>query len=134
MKHSTEVGGGVIQMRRIVKGYTIISKCLDIPGSTVGSIIGKWKRHHTTQALARKGRPSKLGSQTSRRHVREDTERPTVTLKQLQSSAAGSGVMVHRSTISRALHHTGLCGTLSRKRSLLKKVPSESMSGVCQKA
>ena len=108
-------------MHRLGKGYKIISKCLDIPVSTVGSIIRKWKLHHTTQALPRKGRPSKLSAQTRRRLVREATERPTITLKELQSSVAGSGVMVHQSTISRALHNTGLYGRVARKKPLLKK-------------
>ncbi|MBN3286977.1 TCB1 transposase, partial [Polyodon spathula] len=92
-----------------------------IPVSTAGSIIRKWKLHHTTQALPRKGRPSKLSAQTRRRLVREATERPTITLKELQSSVAGSGVMVHQSTISRALHKTGLYGRVARKKQLLKK-------------
>ena len=73
-EHSTEVRDKVIQMHRLGKGYKIISKCLDIPVSTVGSIIRKWKLHHTTQALPRKGRPSKLSAQTRRRLVREATE------------------------------------------------------------
>ena len=120
-EHSTEVRDKVIQMHRLGKGYKIISKCLDIPVSTVGSIIRKWKLHHTTQALPRKGRPSKLSAQTRRRLVREATERPTITLKELQSSVAGSGVMVHQSTISRALHNTGLYGRVARKKPLLKK-------------
>ena len=120
-EHSTEVRDKVIQMHRLGKGYKIISKCLDIPVSTVGSIIRKWKLHHTTQALPRKGRPSKLSAQTRRRLVREATERPTITLKELQSSVAGSGVMVHQSTISRGLHNTGLYGRMARKKPLLKK-------------
>ncbi|MBN3276205.1 TCB1 transposase, partial [Polyodon spathula] len=119
-ERSTEVRDEVIQMHRLGKGYKIISKCLDIPVSTFGSIIRKWKLHHTTQALPRKGRLSKLSAQTGRL-VREATERPTITLKELQSSVAGSGVMVHQSTISRALHNTGLYGRVARKKPLLKK-------------
>ncbi|MBN3278876.1 TCB1 transposase, partial [Polyodon spathula] len=114
-EHSTEVRDKVIQMHRLGKGYKIISKCLDIPVSTVGSIIRKRKLHHTTQALPRKGRPSKLSAQT-RRLVREATERPTITLKELQSGVARSGLMVHQSTISRALHNTGLYGRDARKK------------------
>ncbi|MBN3279959.1 TCB1 transposase, partial [Polyodon spathula] len=123
-EHSTEVRDKVIQMHRLGKGYKITSKCMDIPVSTVGSIIRKWKLHHTTQALPRKGCTSKLSAQTRRRPVREATERPTITLKEQQSSMAGSGVMVHQSTISRALHNTGLYGRVARKYSstqVLKK-------------
>ncbi|MBN3283317.1 ATS3 metalloproteinase, partial [Polyodon spathula] len=46
----------------------------------------KWKLHHTTQALPRKGRPSKLSAQTRRRLVREATERPTIILNELQKA------------------------------------------------
>ncbi|MBN3285256.1 TC1A transposase, partial [Polyodon spathula] len=94
--------------------------------STVGSIIRKWKLHHTTQALPRKGRPSKLSAQTRRRLVREATERPTITLKELQSSVAGSGVMVHQSTdvststVQRRLREAGLTGRIAAKKPLLR--------------
>ncbi|MBN3277122.1 TCB1 transposase, partial [Polyodon spathula] len=119
-EHSTKVRDKVIQMHALGKGYKIISKYLDIPVSTVESIIRKWKLHHTTEPLPRKGHPSKLSTQTRRRLVRA-TERPTITLKELQSSMAGRGVMVHQSTISRALHNTGLYGRVARKKPLLKK-------------
>lgn len=33
---------------------------LDIPVSTVGSIVRKWTLHHTAQALPRQDCPSKL--------------------------------------------------------------------------
>lgn len=55
-----------------------IKKCLDIPVSKPRSIIRKWKLHHTTQTLPRKGRLLKVRPQTTRL-VREATERPRIT-------------------------------------------------------
>ncbi|MGH0165606.1 UNVERIFIED_CONTAM: hypothetical protein FKN15_049270 [Acipenser sinensis] len=88
-EHSTEVRDKVIQMHRLGKGYKIISKCLDIPVSTVGSIIRKWKLHHTTQALPRKGCLSKLSAQTRRGLVKEAIERPTITLNEGATEFSG---------------------------------------------
>lgn len=64
----------------------MISKSVGIPISTAGSIVRKWKLHHTIQALPRQGRLSKLS-----RLVRESMVRPTVTLKELQSTVAERG-------------------------------------------
>lgn len=48
----------VVQMDKLWKGYKIISRCVDIPVSTAGSIIRKWKLPHTIQALPIEGHPS----------------------------------------------------------------------------
>ena len=53
--------------------------------------------------------------------MREATERPIITLKELQSSVAETGVKVHQSTISRALHPIGLYARVAKKKPLLKK-------------
>ena len=80
--------------------------------------------------LPRQGRPSKPSIRARRGLVREATERPTITLKELQSSVAETGVKVHQ---SRALHTSDLCRKVARKKPLLKK-PHQSPFGVYQKA
>lgn len=62
--------------------------------------------------------------------LRESTERATITLKKLQSSVAGSGVMLYQSTISRALRSTGSYGRVARN----KLLPKMYQLKVCQKA
>uniref|UniRef100_A0A803K466 Transposase Tc1-like domain-containing protein n=1 Tax=Xenopus tropicalis TaxID=8364 RepID=A0A803K466_XENTR len=125
-EHAKEVRDKVIDMHKLGKGYKTISQTLDVPLGTVGSIIRKWKIYQTTQTLPRKGRPSKLSTQTRRRIVQEATERPTITLKELQSSVAETGVKVHQSTISRALHNTGLGARVAQEEPLLKQDQGEA--------
>ena len=67
------------------KGYKNISKALNIPWSTVKTIIKKWKTYGTTKTLLRSGRPSKLDNQARRRLIREATKRPMATLKEVQA-------------------------------------------------
>ena len=63
-----------------------------------------------------------MGSVEARRRLeREASERPTITLKELQGLVAKTGVKVHQSTVSRVLHTSGLYGRVARKKPLLKK-------------
>ena len=62
-------------------GYKKISETLDIPRSTIKSIIKKWKEYGTTTNLPREGRPPKLTDQARRALIREATKRPKITLK-----------------------------------------------------
>ena len=74
-----EIRDQVVDVTKIRKGHKTISKYLEIPVSTVGSIM---------QPGTVKTRPS------------------LKTLKELQSSMAETGVKMHQSTISRALHRS----------------------------
>ena len=65
-------------------GYKNILKALNIPWSTVKTIMKKWKADGTTKTLPRSGYPSKLDDQARRRLIREATKRPMATLKELQ--------------------------------------------------
>ncbi|KAK1806550.1 hypothetical protein P4O66_004792 [Electrophorus voltai] len=51
------------------KGYKTLSKELDLPVSTVGSIIRKWKAYGTTVNLPRPGQPFKVSSRAEARLV-----------------------------------------------------------------
>ena len=50
-----------------------ISKALNIPWSTVKTIIKKLKTYGTTKTLSISGRPSKLDNQQRRRLIRQET-------------------------------------------------------------
>ena len=113
---SKQVRDKVIEKYKSGLGYKKISKSLMIPRSTIKSIIFKWKEHGTTLNLPREGRPPKLTDRARRALIREATQRPEVTLTELQSSTAERGVSVHRTTISRTLHRTG---RVARKKPLL---------------
>ena len=91
-------------------GYKNISETLNIPQSTIKSIIKKWIEYGTTTNLPREGRPPKLTDQARRALIREATKRPKVTLKELQSSTAEIGVSVYRTILSR---RAGLYGRVA---------------------
>ena len=80
------------------------------------SIIAKWKEHGTTANLPRDGRTPKLMNWSRRALIREAAQRPMVTLEELQSSTAKTGISVHRTIISRTLHRVGLYGRVARRK------------------
>ena len=53
--------------------------------------------------------------------IREAAQRAVVTLEELQRSTAQVGESVHRTTISHALHKSGLYERVARRESLLKQ-------------
>ena len=118
---SKQVRDKVVEKYRSGLGYTNISETLNIPQSTVKSIIKKLKEYGTTTNLPREGRPPKHTDQARRALTREATTRPKITLKELQCSTAEIGVSVHRITLSRTLHRAGLYGRVARKSHCLKK-------------
>ncbi|MBN3288553.1 TCB1 transposase, partial [Polyodon spathula] len=114
-EHSKQIWNKVLQKHQSGVGYKNISKALNIPRSTVKSIIKKWIEYGTTVNLSRTGRPQKLSIRARRALVREATKRPMATLKEFQSSVAE-----HTATITRVLHKTGLCGRVAKRKPLLK--------------
>jgi hypothetical protein len=64
-----------------------------------------------TKTLPRAGCPAKLSKRGRRAFVREVTKNPIVTLKDLQSSSVEMGGTSRRTTISAALHQSGLYGS-----------------------
>ena len=57
-------------------GYKKIFKTLNIPRSTIKSLIIIWKEYGTTTNLPREGSPPKLTDQARRALIREATKRP----------------------------------------------------------
>ena len=80
---------------------------LKVPKNTVASIILKWKKFGTTKTLPRAGRLAKRGRRVL---VREVNNNLMVTLTGLQSSSVEMGETSRRTTISVALHQSGLHG------------------------
>ncbi|KAI3372222.1 hypothetical protein L3Q82_022660 [Scortum barcoo] len=99
------------------EGYRKISAALKVPMSTVASIINKWKKFGTTRTL----RPSKLSDRGKRALVREVTKNPMVTLSELQRTSVERGEPSRRTTISTAIHQSGLYGRVARRKPLLSK-------------
>jgi transposase len=95
---------------------------LNIPRSTIKSIIKTWKECGTTTNLPREGRPPKLTDQARRALIRE----ATVTKDNPEGAAKLHGRdprqrSVQRTTLSRSRHRASLYGKVARKKPLLKE-------------
>ncbi|KAK3571159.1 hypothetical protein QTP86_003670 [Hemibagrus guttatus] len=97
------------------EGYRKISAALKV------SIIRKWKKFGTTRTLPRAGRLTKPSDQGRRALVREVTENLMVTLKEFQRFSVEREEPSRRTTISAALHQSGLYGRVARWKPLLSK-------------
>ena len=115
---SQQVRDRVVEKYRSGLGYKKISKTLNIPWRTITSVIKKWKEYGTTTNLPREGRPPKLKDQARKALIREATKRPKITLKELQSSTAGIGVSLHRTTLSCTRHKAGLYRRVAGKKAI----------------
>ena len=73
--------------------------------------ILKWKKFGITNTLPRACHPAKLSNWGRRALVREVIKNLMVTLKELQISSVETGEPSGRTTISAALHQSGLYGS-----------------------
>ena len=79
------------------------------------------KEYGTTTNPSREGHPPKLTDQARRALIREATKSPTISLKELQSSAAEIGGSFNRTNLSCTLDRAELNGRVARKKPLLKE-------------
>uniref|UniRef100_A0AAQ4Q2V2 Transposase Tc1-like domain-containing protein n=1 Tax=Gasterosteus aculeatus aculeatus TaxID=481459 RepID=A0AAQ4Q2V2_GASAC len=111
----------IVSRHRSGEGYRQISAALKVPMSSVASLIRKWRNFGTTRTLPRVGRPARLSDWGRRALVGEVTRNPMVTLRELQRCSMKRGEPYRRTTISAALHKSGLFGRVARQKPLLSK-------------
>ncbi len=114
-----ELRDRIVARHRSGQGYTKNSAALKVPKSTVASIILKWKTFGTTRTLPRAGRPAKLSYQGRRALVRELKKNPKITVAELQRCIRELGESCRKSTITAALHQSGLYGRVARRKPLI---------------
>ncbi|KAG2460963.1 TCB1 transposase, partial [Polypterus senegalus] len=117
---SVDLRDRIVSWHKSGEGYRKLSAALKVPMTTVASIIRKWKKFKTTRTLPRAGRPSKLSDRGRRALVRDVTKNPMVTLSELHRSSVERGEP-SRTTISSAIHQSGLYGRVARLKPLLSK-------------
>ena len=105
-EHSTQLCEKVIER----------NKSLNIPWSSVKSIIKEWVEYGTCVNVARSDCPHKLSGCARRRLVREATKTPMTTLKELKSSAAEMGETLHTATAAWVLHQLKCYGRVTKKK------------------
>ncbi len=111
-----ELRDRIVARHRSGQGYKKNSAALKVPKSTVASIILKWKDSRT---LPRAGRPAKLSYRGRRALVREVKKNPKITVAELQRCIREMGESCRKSTITAALHQSGLYGRVARRKPLL---------------
>lgn len=116
----------IIHQHQAGEGYKKLSKRFQVPISTVRNVVKKWKDTGTVKVKERSGQPRKISPRHQRRILRKVTENPQVTSKELQEDLASDGLVVHRSTVQRALHREKLHGRVMRKKPFLKSSHKES--------
>ncbi len=114
-----ELRDRIVARHRSGQGYKKNSAALKVPKSTVASIILKRKTFGTTRTLPRAGRPAKLSYRGRRDLVREVKKNPKITVAELQRCIWGMGESCRKSTITAALHQSGLYGRVARRKPLL---------------
>ncbi|KAG2468153.1 TC1A transposase, partial [Polypterus senegalus] len=118
---SVDLRDRIVSRHKSGEGYRKISAALKVPVSRVAFIIRKWKKFETTRTLPRVGRQSKLSNWGRRVLVREVTKNLMVTLSELQRSSVERREPSRRTTISAAIHQSGLYGRVARWKPLLSK-------------
>jgi hypothetical protein len=97
-----------------VEGYQNISAALKVPKNTVASIILKWNKFGTTKTVPRASRPAKMSNQ--REKGPGGDQEPDGQSDRVLEFLCGDGT-----TITAALHQSGLHGRGDRRKPLLSK-------------
>src|SRR4029434_2640131 len=77
-------------------GYSRISKLLNVPVSTVGAIIRKWKEHNFTINWPRPGAPCKISDRGVKRIIRRVVQQLPATYGELQKDLEFAGTVVSK--------------------------------------
>uniref|UniRef100_A0A3Q4ARM2 tRNA-binding domain-containing protein n=1 Tax=Mola mola TaxID=94237 RepID=A0A3Q4ARM2_MOLML len=119
--------GTVVGCYMCKKSVREISTLLDLPRSTVSSIILKWKRGGLTTTLPRSGRPHKLREEDRQLLEKVALENCLTSIAALTAEfQAASGASVSAKTVRRELHGMGFRGRVSS----YSKKKGESHAGV----
>ena len=94
------------------------SSALKVPKNTVASIILKWKKFRTPKTLPRAGQ---IEQSVEKGLGQGESKNLMVTLTELQRSSVEMGEPSRRTTISAALHQSGLYGRAARRKPLVSK-------------
>lgn len=116
---SEDLKNKIVKKHGQSQGYKSISKDLNVPVSTVHSVIKKFKAHGTVANLPRCGRKRKIDERFQRKIVRMVDKEPRLTSKQVQAALQSEGTTVSTRTIRRRLNENGLYGRIPRKTPLL---------------
>ncbi|CAJ0929308.1 unnamed protein product [Ranitomeya imitator] len=105
---SEDLRNQIVRKHEQSQGYKSISKDLNVPVSTVRSVIKKFKEHGTVANLPRYGRKRKIDKRFQRKFVQMLDKESRLTSKQVQASLQSEGTTVSTCTIHQRLNEKGL--------------------------
>jgi len=117
---STDLRMRIVNAHKQGKGYKAISKKFDVPVSTIQSVIKKFKNFRVVTNLRGRGRKSLVSPRFARKIIREVSNNPRLTTKEILNDISQSGTKISRQTLQRTLNKAGLHGRRPRKTPLLK--------------
>jgi transposase len=118
---STDIRDKIVDLHKAGMGYKRIGKQLGEKRSTVGAVIRKWKKHHTTANLPRSGPPHKISPRGVSLIMRTVRNHPKTTRGELMNQLKAAGTTVTKETVGNTLRRHGLKSCSARKVPLLKK-------------
>ncbi|CAJ0922950.1 unnamed protein product [Ranitomeya imitator] len=127
---SEDLRNQIVRKHEQSQGYKSISKDLNVPVSTVRSVIKKFKAHGTVANFPRCGRKRKIDKRFQRKIVQMLDKEPRLTSKQVQAALQSEGTTVSTRTVRRRLTEKGLYAVhvaASVPRDALREAP-EMMS------
>ena len=90
----------IVDLHKAGMGYTTIGKQLGEKATTVGAIIGKWKKLKMTFNLPRSGAPCKISPRGVSMIMRKVRDQPRTTRQDLVNDLKRAGTTVSKKTIS----------------------------------
>ena len=110
----------IVALHKKGNGYKKISKLLNVPRDTFGSIIRKFRATGTAATKHGRGRKKKFSAAAARFMRRQVDKNPRLTAKELKEDLAKGGTEVSVDTVRRTLHAEGLKARTPRRTPLLK--------------
>ncbi len=114
-----ELRDRIVARHRSGQGYKKMSATLKVPKSTVASIILQWKTFGTTKPFLELAVRPNWAIGGRRALVREVKKNPKITVAELQRCIREMGESCRKSSITAALHQSGLYGRVARRKPLL---------------
>ena len=118
---SVELRDRIVSKHRSGEGYQNISAALKVSKNTVTSIILKWKQFGTTKTLPKARHPAKLSTRGEKGLGLGGDQEPDGHSDKAPDSSVVMGEPSRRTSISAALHQSGLYCRVARRKPLLRK-------------
>ncbi len=104
---SEDVRDKILELHTAGMGYKTIAKQLGEKVTTVGAIIGKWKKHKITVNLPRSGAPCKISPRGVSMITRTGRNQPRTTREDRVNDLKAAGTTVTKKTIDNTQRHEG---------------------------